>query len=389
MKRRNLFKNTAAALGAGVAGSRAWTGLAEESESMINEVLKTGPVKFTRDNLDLEPAEYASLLATLAKAPGIASDSYSLGGVVQELEQKIATRLGKEAAIFMPTGTLANQLAVTAQSGPKSRRVLALAKSHLFNDAGDGTQALGALSVIPIGGEEATFSLEAVKAEVARCAQSKVALRIGTIAIESPVRRCDNQRFGFDELKSIATFAREEKIAVHLDGARLFIESAYSGIDVAEYARHCDSVYVSLYKCFHSASGAVLAGPSSMIEGLYHQRRMYGGGVPQAWPYAAVALAFVDGMTERLGSAVQVFEDFKKALKPKTDFLFEPISNGTNVSLLTLRRGNAHSFRSKLRERDIHLPAPDANTGVFKLKTNETLNRSNAKDLAEAFESCL
>src|ERR1700693_4419791 len=98
-------------------------------------------VQFRSDGLGLSPGAYARLLAETAEARGIASDDYSRGGVVAELEARMAALLGKEAAIFLPTGTLANHLAIRllARGG---RRVLVQAESHLSNDEGDCAQHL-------------------------------------------------------------------------------------------------------------------------------------------------------------------------------------------------------------------------------------------------------
>src|ERR1700724_2546465 len=102
-------------------------------------------------------------------------------------------------------------------------------------------------------------------------------------------------RFDFDQMKRITAWARERGIGLHLDGARLFLESAYSNRPVREYAALFDTVYISLYKYFNAASGAILAGPKALLGELFNPRRMFGGGLHQAWPFAAVALHYMDG----------------------------------------------------------------------------------------------
>src|SRR5581483_11831635 len=100
-----------------------------------------GLVQFRSDGLELSPGAYARLLGEIVVTRGIRTDDYSRGGVVAELEEKMATLLGKEVAVFLPTGTLANHLAVRllARTG---RRVLVQAESHLWNDEGDCAQTL-------------------------------------------------------------------------------------------------------------------------------------------------------------------------------------------------------------------------------------------------------
>jgi len=138
--------------------------------------------------------------------------------------------------------------------------------------------------LIPLGPERATFTLAEVKAEVARAEEGRVSTPVGVISIESPVRRVLGEVFDFAEMQRIAAFARGSGIGLHLDGARLFLASAYTGIAPARYAALFDTVYVSLYKYFNAASGAVLAGPRQLLENLCHQRRMFGGGLRQSWP---------------------------------------------------------------------------------------------------------
>src|SRR5256885_13739956 len=102
--------------------------------------------------------------------------------------------------------------------------------------------------------------------------------------------------------------AREKQIEVHLDGARIFLASAYTGISPARYASLFDTVYVSLYKYFNAASGAILAGPKRLLDGLYNPRRQFGGGLAHAWPLAAVALHYMDGFEDRFPVAMTASE---------------------------------------------------------------------------------
>src|SRR5438105_12055615 len=262
---------------------------------------------FRSDGLALSPAEYANLLARLADIDGIAVDEFSRDGVVARLEERMAALLGKETALFLPSGTLANHLALRllAQRG---RRVLVQRESHIYNDSGDCTQALSGLTLIPLSPGRATFDLTEVSAEVERAEEGRVSTPVGVISIESPVRRLAGQVFDFAEMQRITAFAREHRIGLHLDGARLFLAPPYTGIAPPTCAALFDTVYVSLYKYFNAAGGAVLAGPRDLLDNLYHQRRMFGGSLRQAWPYAAMALHYLDGFEARFGRAVTAAE---------------------------------------------------------------------------------
>src|SRR4051812_21902031 len=135
-------------------------------------------VQFRSDGLSLSPAEYASVLAEIAQTRGIAEDEYSRGGVVAELEARSAALLGKEAAIFLPTGTLANHLALRllARNG---RRVLVQAESHLYNDEGDCAQQLSGLTLVPLASGHAGFTFAEAEAAIAGPPDARVAIPIG------------------------------------------------------------------------------------------------------------------------------------------------------------------------------------------------------------------
>jgi len=122
---------------------------------------------------------------------------------------------------------------------------------------------------------------------------------VGAISIESPIRRLRGELFDYAEMQRISALAREKGIGLHLDGARLFMASAFSGISPAGYASLFDTVYISLWKCFNAMNGAVLAGPAKVIDGLFHVRRMFGGALWSAWPFAAVARHYAEGFLDR------------------------------------------------------------------------------------------
>ena len=115
----------------------------------------------------------------------------------------------------------------------------------------------------------------------------------------------------------------------------MFLQSAYTGTAVAEYARPFDTVYVSLYKYFNAVSGAILAGPRPLLDDMYHTRRMFGAGLSGVWPFAAVALHHVPGFVDRFRDAVAVSESFIGQLTRHGAFSVERMLGGRISSVST------------------------------------------------------
>ena len=341
-------------------------------------------VRMSGDGLGLTPVELARVWTELAEDGQIQPDSYSNGGSVEILEQEFARILGKERAVFMPTGTLANQLAVRALAGG-SGRVVVQQESHLYNDSGDCVQTLSGLNLIPLGRDRSTFTLDELQEAVRRSESGRVNARVTVISIESPVRRRYGECFDERELSDIVEFAKRRKIALHLDGARLFLQSAYTGRSVEDYAALFDTVYVSLYKYFNAPSGAILAGPRNILDDMFHTRRMFGAGLPAAWPFAAIATRFFTGFTERFRDAIAISESTIKLLQDHDSFQVERRSSGTNLFTLRMLGREPGEFLRNLEKEGVTDVRRFGAPNEFLLSVNETWNRTDADSLVRRF----
>jgi threonine aldolase len=277
---------------------------------------------------------------------------------------------------------------VRIQAGDRSR-VIVQKESHIYNDSGDCAQVLSNLNLVPLAPSGGTFTLEDVQSEVRRADGGRVTTGVGVISIESPIRRLLGKLFDYSEMKRICRFAREEGIATHMDGARLFMASGYTGVSPAEYASHFDTVYVSMWKYFNAPSGAVLAGPAELLDDLFHTRRMFGGGLPYAWPFAVAALHSLDGFQERFGAGVEAGEELKAALAGIAGVRIEEIPDGSNLFKLHMDRGSPSGVRDALRRDGIFLPGPNPNFNGFAIGVNETLTRRPVEEIAGAFAGAM
>ena len=142
-----------------------------------------------------------------------------------------------------------------------------------------------------------------------------------------------------------------------------------------------------MYKYFNSGSGAVLAGPKSLLANLYDTRRMFGGGLAHVWPFAAVALKNIDGFMDRFRKAVQTSEQVVAMLANDGNFAFERIPNGTNVFRMRVFNVNAPVYGMRLDLAYIHAPQPVGDW--FTMQVNETWGRVSANEIVSRLRKAL
>ena len=153
---------------------------------------------------DGEPKTPAGTLQRLAEIEDeLEADSYSLGGSVEQVEQYFADVLGKAAAIFMPTGTLANHLAIRTHCAGKSRAVVQ-EQCHVYHDTGDCVTQLSGINLIPLARNRPFFTVDELKEAFEQSEDGRVLNPIGAVMIESPVRRQMGQTVPFDQIQAIA-----------------------------------------------------------------------------------------------------------------------------------------------------------------------------------------
>lgn len=379
MRRKDFLK-----IGGILATTASQTSLYGSPASKTSAAL--APVDFVHDGLLLSPKEYAGLLMKLADEGKIKPDYYSNGGVVEELEVKFASLLGKESAVFMPTGTLANHIAVRQLAG-QNHRVIVQEQSHLYNDTGDCSQTLSGLTLIPLGADTVEFSLNEVDNIVRKTQGGRVATRIGAMSIESPVRRQKDKVFSYDTIRQLAEYARSKEIKLHLDGARLFVQPVHTNVSVIQYGASFDTIYTSLWKCFNAASGAVLAGSKSFTANLFHERRMFGSGLPAAWAFAAVALYYADSFADEYQQAWMKAQQLFALLHKDERFSITQFEHGSHIVELTLKNADPVRFKEALAKTNLELSVPVKNS--FSLKINPSLNRDTPQNIASRFVEAL
>src|SRR5919198_1165667 len=328
-------------------------------------------------------------LATFEDGVGIAPDSFARGGTVDRLEQRCAEMLGKEAAVFMPTGTLANHLAMRRLCGTKPRAVVP-EQSHLYNDTGDCVPRLSGINLMPLAPGRPAFTLAELQEVLQGSMTGRVVSAVGAVMIESPVRRQHGQIMPYEDMVAVTSYCQMQGIATHLDGARRYMMAAATGISPQQYASHFDTVYVSLYKYFGAPFGAILAGTRECLDGLYHERRMFGGGLASASLAAALALQGIEGFAERFGAAMAKGTALIDCLNEREGIKVRRFPHGSNIFPVELDpRLDVETFLTALRRDWVFLFSDEGSTNQIHLTVNTTILRQPNETIRKAFEHAL
>ncbi len=229
------------------------------------------------------PVDVAATLATIP--PDTVTDRYGADGVVAELEAEVAGLLGKPAAVFLPTGTMAQQLVLRLHAEHRGRRTVVYhPMCHLEQHEGRALERLQGLVGRPVGDANRLLDLDAL---------GEVAEAPAVLLIELPQRDLGGVQPGWDDLKAQIGWARERGAAVHLDGARLWESAAGYGRPLAEVAAGFDTAYVSFYKAIGALPGCCVVGETSFAAELREWRQRMGGTQFGLWPNAASALTLL------------------------------------------------------------------------------------------------
>ncbi|HUU92815.1 MAG TPA: low-specificity L-threonine aldolase [Phycisphaerae bacterium] len=216
---------------------------------------------------------------------------------VARLEARVCDVLGKEAAVYMPSGTMTNQVAIRAWTEPGDEIILEASAHSYFYESG-GPAALAGVMCRLIDGERGLFTADQVRA-VLRPANEHFP-RTKLVAVENTHNRGGGTVWPLEQIAEVEAVAREAGLAMHLDGARLWNAAVASGIAESEYASHFDSVSVCFSKGLGAPVGSALAGDAEFVSRARRFRKMFGGGMRQAGIIAAGALYALDHHRERL-----------------------------------------------------------------------------------------
>ncbi|MFD1884191.1 threonine aldolase family protein [Paenibacillus wenxiniae] len=229
------------------------------------------------------------------------SDHYGHGEWIEQFQQQMADVLGKPAAVFFPSGTMAQQIALRIWCDRNGiKRVAYHPLSHLELHEQNALKELHQIESVLIGDKDRVTQLEDVRS---------IKEDISCLLLELPQREIGGQLPSFEQVEAIANYCREQGIRLHLDGARLFEITPYYGKTAAEICSLFDTVYISFYKGIGGIAGAILAGEADVMQEAKVWKHRHGGNLIGLYPYIVSSKYYYE---QRIGKMGEYYEQAKQ-----------------------------------------------------------------------------
>jgi threonine aldolase len=274
---------------------------------------------------------------------------------VNLLQERAAALMGKEAALFVPSGTMANQLAVRTHTEPGDA-IVAVEGAHVHHYEGGAAAALAGVQVDLVG-SDGCFSADDLRGALHPNDVHYARTRL--VWIENTHNRSGGRVFPRDAQRAVSALAREAGLALHLDGARIFNASTATGLAVAELAAEFDSVSFCLSKGLGAPVGSLLCGSARFIERARRFRKMYGGGMRQAGVLAAAGLHALDHHVKRIAEDHALAALLAQGIAAIRDL---ELLRAPETNMVLFRCASADSLVSRARAAGLLLGSRDART---------------------------
>ncbi|HBF11602.1 low-specificity L-threonine aldolase [Thermotoga neapolitana] len=312
----------------------------------------------------------------------VGDDVYGEDPTVNELEKLAAKIFGKEDALFVPSGTMGNQVSIMAHT-QRGDEVILEANSHIFWYEVGAMAVLSGVMPHPVAGKNGVMDPDDVKKAIRP--DNVHFPRTSLITIENTHNRSGGRVIPLENMKEIYSIAKEFGINVHVDGARIFNASVATGIPAKEYARYADSVMFCLSKGLCAPVGSVVVGDSEFIKRARKARKMLGGGMRQAGVLAAAGIIALTKMVDRLKEDHENARFLAMKLR-EIGYQVNPEDVETNMVILRTDnlRVNASVFLKELEENGV-LASSLSDTEI-RLVTHKDVSRSQIEDALNVFE---
>jgi threonine aldolase len=247
---------------------------------------------------DTQTRPSAAMRGAIAEAE-VGDEQRGADPTVNALQARVAELLGQEAALFLPTGTMCNQIAIRVHARALGDEMYLHRGSHPVIAEAGATAALAGIQLCTLEGEGGMFEAGMLEAAL-RDPGDRHQPRSRLVAVEQTTNMGGGRVWPLERIASVLEVARENGLRTHLDGARLLNAVVASGISAVEYAAPFDTAWIDFSKGLGAPVGACLAGSAELIEEAWRYKHMYGGAMRQAGIVAAAALYALDHNVERL-----------------------------------------------------------------------------------------
>jgi threonine aldolase len=227
----------------------------------------------------------------------VGDDVFAEDPTVNKLQDLVADLLGKEAALFVPSGTMGNQIAINCHTRPGDE-VICDANSHIYNYEGGAPAFLSGVQLHPIVGLHGQITVPQIEMEIRPTDHHFAQTRL--IVLENTHNRAGGTIYPLATIQKIADLAKNKNLKMHLDGARLWNAHVATGIPLIDYAQYFDTISVCLSKGLGAPVGSVLAGSKKDMDEAHRFRKVYGGGMRQVGILAAAGIYALENNLERM-----------------------------------------------------------------------------------------
>jgi len=282
----------------------------------------------------------------------VGDDVYGEDPTVNELQERVAHLLGKDAALFVPSGTMANQICLQVLTNPGDEVVVERG-SHVFNYESGAAGLLSGVQLNPLDGDRGRLMPAQVEAAIRP--EAEVLPRSRVVSIENTANKAGGVVYSLDRVEAIAEVARTHDLYLHLDGARLWNAATALDLEPRRLAAPADLTWVALSKGLGAPVGSVLAGPSSLIADARRTRKQFGGGMRQAGILAAAGLYAIEHHRSRLSRDHEKATRLATGLAECPPFSIDPADVDTNIVIVEVPNGQAASIVEDLGDEGVLL----------------------------------
>lgn len=281
----------------------------------------------------------------------VGDDVFKEDPTINKLQSYAAELLGKEAALFVTSGTLGNQLCLNVSTDPGDE-VICEMDAHIFNYESGSPAVLSGIQLLPIVGSRGVITPEQVEPMI-RPKSAYYMPKTRLIEVENTHNRAGGTIHPLENIIALEKLARKYDLLFHLDGARIWNASAATGIPVSEYARHFDSVSCCLSKGLGAPVGSIIAGSKDFIEKAFRVRKAWGGGMRQAGILAAAGLYALQNNRERLKEDHEKTCLIAKSIAQNPNLEIDMASVQTNILIFRPLNVKPETAMEKCREKGL------------------------------------